>query len=81
MTFVDAVAERYGNPKVRWAAGRLRPGQRVRIVVKDAQYGDRIADAIATGRRSKKKNIIRYKDRNGRTWMLSMDNEDIQVMW
>lgn len=80
-SFLQILADRYGNPKVIWATGKLRPGQRVRIAIKDEQYGDRLVLAKATGQQKKGKNIIRYRDLNSRTWMLPMDNENIQIKW
>jgi len=80
--FLELVRELYGDKKVKWASGKLRSGQKVKIIITDESIGEqRIVSAIATGRRKQGKNIIRYRDDNKRTWMLPMDNENIQVAW
>lgn len=57
------IKQKYGDHNTVWALGKLRVGQRVRIVIRDElNGGDRIVDAIATGKQRKGKNIIRYID-------------------
>lgn len=74
--------QKYGDPNVVWASGKLRAGQKVKIVIRDEQHGgDRIVEAIATGKQRKGKNIIRYINQKNRTWMLPMDNQNIQIEW
>lgn len=79
---LSLLAAKYGDPKVVWASGKLRAGQQVRIIITDEKHGgDRLVLAVATGKRKRGKNIIRYRDPNNRTWMLLMNNEDIQIEW
>lgn len=76
-TFLQAVAERYGNPRATWLRGHLRPGQKIRFVL-DSQ--NRIVDGVAVGRRRNGKHLIRYYD-GSRKWVLSVNTERILVDW
>lgn len=81
MNFCQLIAKKYGNSKARWASGKLKVRQKVKIIIRDPEFGDRLVEAVATGRKSRKKNVVRYQDPKGRIWLLPMDNDSILVEW
>jgi hypothetical protein len=81
MNFIQLLKKKYGNPRAQWAQGKLSTGQKVRILIHDPIHDNRFVDAIATGKKRKGKNEIRYKDSKNRTWIIPVDNENILVEW
>jgi hypothetical protein len=82
-TFLNRLAELYGNPSARFFdGGRLEPQQRVKILV-----GDHCYDAVAMGKNFNKKKYagkghwIRYTDHNGRKWELRLNANQILIKW
>lgn len=77
ISFLEAVAERYGNPNAKWCSGGLDRGQRVRVVLEDEQ---RFVDAVAMGRRKNGKHLVRIQGER-RKWVLAVESHNILVRW
>jgi len=78
MSFLDLVAERYGNPRAIFATAEKIPhGTPVKIFVENETQ---IIDAISTGKKEKGCHVVSVKKKN-RSWRLRMRPRNILICW